>query len=575
MNVVDDALLSAARKPRQCPASCACSLATCRCTCARCAMSSAQLLADPRVVLPRHRMTRTARPPTSPSSTRCCAPALECLRRDLMSQATIEELNRTVGGLDKDLKLLLTQGAAEAAPRTRDGANELQQLLQQTIEHLRCGHRRTAGAGEERRAGALAASAARRRHAVPHARPPAAPGAWRRCAARAGDHQRNSVRRSPRMPSATACCAARCARAPGARSACWRCCASVGRGASSQRDAHIGEILARKADRGHREQLRCLERPVHAHRFRAARARAWSPSASAASAWSALYIDVDQLHAINEKFGMHVGDAVLGAARRARARAPAAAGPSARASPATASRCCCRPQLDDAERFAESLREGAEQLGTLHGDSRLHVSISVGVALLERAARRAHARRSPPPRPPARRPRIAAATASRSTSRTMRASCGASPTSTSPSQLREAIDAGRLHSRCAAHPAVRRRRERAPALRAAAAHDRRGRPDHRARPLPVRRATATSSCRRSTAGWCNHVIDALKPHAELLAGAARSGSRSTSPASRSTTTAFGDFLLERIAGSGLDPELFCFEITENATVASISRAPRR
>ena len=64
------------------------------------------------------------------------APALECLRRELISQATIEELTQTVGGLDKDLNLLLTQGALESAAETPDGANELQQLLQQTIEHL-------------------------------------------------------------------------------------------------------------------------------------------------------------------------------------------------------------------------------------------------------------------------------------------------------------------------------------------------------------------------------------------------------------------------------------------------------
>src|SRR5205823_4274787 len=35
---------------------------------------------------------------------------------------------------------------------------------------------------------------------------------------------------------------------------------------------------------------------------------------------------------------------------------------------------------------------------------------------------------------------------------------------------------------------------------------------------------------------------------------------------------FSDFLVERVAGSGLDPELFCFELTENATVLSLARA---
>ena len=35
-------------------------------------------------------------------------PAVECLRRELISGARIEELTHTVGGLDKDLNLLLT-----------------------------------------------------------------------------------------------------------------------------------------------------------------------------------------------------------------------------------------------------------------------------------------------------------------------------------------------------------------------------------------------------------------------------------------------------------------------------------
>jgi len=64
------------------------------------------------------------------------APVLECLRRELIAHATIEELNQTVGSLDKDLNLLLMQGTGEPAAATADGANELQQLLQQTIEHL-------------------------------------------------------------------------------------------------------------------------------------------------------------------------------------------------------------------------------------------------------------------------------------------------------------------------------------------------------------------------------------------------------------------------------------------------------
>src|SRR5262245_39907188 len=42
--------------------------------------------------------------------------------------------------------------------------------------------------------------------------------------------------------------------------------------------------------------------------------------------------------------------------------------------------------LEDAAHFAESLREGAEKLGSAHGESRAHVSLSIGVAPLDTEA---------------------------------------------------------------------------------------------------------------------------------------------------------------------------------------------
>src|SRR5262252_1746664 len=57
------------------------------------------------------------------------APAVECLRRELIARATIDELTHTVGGLDKDLNLLLTQEHAELS--NAEAGADLQQLLQQ------------------------------------------------------------------------------------------------------------------------------------------------------------------------------------------------------------------------------------------------------------------------------------------------------------------------------------------------------------------------------------------------------------------------------------------------------------
>jgi len=63
-------------------------------------------------------------------------PALECLRRELLAMHTIEELKAAIGELDEDLDLLLADAAdANMAP---DGADELKNLLQRMVGHLKC-----------------------------------------------------------------------------------------------------------------------------------------------------------------------------------------------------------------------------------------------------------------------------------------------------------------------------------------------------------------------------------------------------------------------------------------------------
>src|SRR5262249_61455364 len=63
-------------------------------------------------------------------------PVLECLRRDLLSRAAIDQLNRTVTARDRDLELLLADGSGDRP--AGDGADELKGILQQAIEHVGC-----------------------------------------------------------------------------------------------------------------------------------------------------------------------------------------------------------------------------------------------------------------------------------------------------------------------------------------------------------------------------------------------------------------------------------------------------
>jgi EAL domain-containing protein (putative c-di-GMP-specific phosphodiesterase class I) len=69
----------------------------------------------------------------------------------------------------------------------------------------------------------------------------------------------------------------------------------------------------------------------------------------------------------------------------------------------------------------------------------------------------------------------------------------------------------------------------------------------------------------------DRAISLLKPQADFLASRPVGFAINFSGQSLSDDT-FGDFLLERLTTCGLDPAIFCFELTENATVANIARA---
>ncbi|MGB9330788.1 MAG: EAL domain-containing protein [Steroidobacteraceae bacterium] len=491
------------------------------------------------------------------------SPVLECLRRDLIMQATIEELNQTVGGLDKDLNLLLTQGAAEPAAALADGANELQQILQQTIEHLHAATGallvpeknvtlvRSGGGGtpdtqflmRAHRKLLTLAQGQREPVVCNEIQSAAAPDAF---------------------PYRVLCCPLRS-----------RAGRSIGvlvllrEGAAeefSPRDAHIGEILARKAIGVIESSYDALSGLYTRMAFER-RVRAALTDRKSGQPWSALYIDVDQLHAINEKSGMHVGDAVLGQlGELVRQRLP----PGAFGARNSGDRflVLLPAQMSDAERFAESLREGAERLSLLQADNRAPVSISVGVAPLAAADELAHvfaaAETACKLAKERGRNRVEIYQQNDVSSARRFADIGIADT------LRAAIDEGRLHLDAqlilpfAAAESARPHYELLLRMK-----DEKGRT---VGPDSFLSAATRYQLMPMIDRWVvNHVIDALKPRAGVLEGRALGFAINVSGQSLNDE-AFGDFLLERVSGSGLDPELLCFEITENATVANLARA---
>lgn len=489
-------------------------------------------------------------------------PVLECLRRDLLSRAAIDQLNRTVTSRDRDLELLLADGAADRP--AGDGADELKGVLQQAIEHVGCST--VALVVPDKSIALLRGKTQRPADTQLVAR------AHRQLLSMA------QIRREPviinkltpnstlgTLPYKILSCALR---SGGGKTmgvlALFR--EDVGE-PFGDREARLAEILARKAvgliESSYDALSGLYTRPAFEQRVRAV-----VGDSKSSKHWTALYIDADQLHVINDSFGMHVGDSVLGQLGDViRCRLP----PGAFASRISGDRFAVLlpTQLDEAEKFAETLREGVEQLGTTLAESRLHVSISIGVALLDTGAGELmHSL-------------AAAETACKAAKDRGRNRVEVYKTNdvslvrrfadiNIAGQLRAAIDAGRLQLysqlilpfACAESP----RPHFELLLRMLEDDGRTVGPDR------FLSAANRYQLMPEIDRWViNQAIELLKPQAELLARQAVSFAINFSGQSLNDEE-FVDFLLERVGSSGIDPAVFCFELTENATIANIARA---
>ena len=489
------------------------------------------------------------------------APAVECLRRELIARAAIDDLNRTVGGLDKDLNLLLTQDHAEL-PSAEAGAGDLQQLLQQTIEHLRA----STGALLVPEKNVMLVRSA-------DARPPDTQF-WMRAHRRLlplAQAQREplilnetqSIDAPEAFPVRVLCCSlrSRTGRTIGLLALLREALAEP----FGARDAHVGEILARKAIaaiESHYDPLSGLHtRPAFERRMKTVVAEVRT------APWSALYIDVDQLHAINENSGMHVGDALLGQlGELIRQRLPPG-GFGARIS-GDRFAVMLPARVQDAEAFAEALREGTERLAMVSTEARLPVSISAGVAAVDAQASElaqvlAPAETACKAAKDRGRNRVEVYQPSDASIVRRHADIGMA------GQLREAIDSGRLHLDAqlilpfAASDCARPHYELL--LRMT------GEDGHTVGPDSFLSAATRYQLMPVIDRWVMaHVIEALQPRARILEGKALGFAINFSGQSLNDDT-FADHLVKSIGASGLDPELFCFELTENATVANLAR----
>src|SRR5207244_9496322 len=321
----------------------------------------------------------------------------------------------------------------------------------------------------------------------------------------------------------------------------------------TERDARLAGILARKAvgiiEISYDALCGLYNRPAFERRL-------WLvvPATRGLRHWTALYIDVDRLHIINDSFGMHVGDSVLGKlGELIRLRLP----PGALAARISGDRFAVAlpTELDTAAQFAEALREGAEQLRTSHDGSRLDVSLSIGVATLDTAAGELmHSL-------------AAAETACKAAKDRGRNRVEVYKSQdvslvrrfadiNIAGQLRAAIDAGRLQLysqliipfACAESP----RPHFELLLRMLDEDGRTIGPDR------FLSAANRYQLMPEIDRWViNQAIELLKPQAALLAGQAVTFAINFSGQSLNDEE-FVDFVTERIRSSGIDPAVFCF-----------------
>src|SRR5580704_10770959 len=490
-------------------------------------------------------------------------PALECLRRDLLARAAIFDLGHRVNSLDKDLELLLADPVTKGET-AGDDSDELKGILQQANDYLRC---------------VMSALFVPDKGIVlirsTTGKPPDSQMVTR-------THRQllsmAQIRREPVIINQLA--------ANGAAGAVpYRILSCPLKHASGRatgvlalfrdetadefvdRDARLGDVLARKAASVIESSFDAMSglytRQAFEHRVRSV-----VTEPNRATSWSALYIDSDQLHVINDNFGMHVGDGIISQiGELLRRRLPRGAFAARISGDRFA--VLLPTALEDAAQFAESLREGAEQLGALRGDARLHVSISIGVAPLERGARELmHCL-------------AAAETACKAAKDRGRNRVAVyEPNDASivrrftdiniASRLREAIEADRL------------RFDAQLILPFGTAEHSRPHYELLLRMIDEDGMTVGPDRFLSAANryqlmptidrWVvQKAITLLQPHAQLLASQPCVFAINFSGQSLNDDS-FGDFLLEQIESSGLNPAIFCFELTENATVASIARA---
>jgi diguanylate cyclase (GGDEF)-like protein len=490
-------------------------------------------------------------------------PAIECLRTQLVMQSSLLRLHRSLSARDKDVELLLSVADSEPAA-DGDRAEDLRTLLHNATRHMDC----LLGAliVPEKSIAIMATPEGRAADSSVLAR-------THRQLLQLVQTRREAVvinrvgTAAEQLPYRILCCPVR---HPGGRVTGVLALFRREDGAEFQpRDARLIELVARRATARIEASYDSLTGLLTRHAFdQAASQRMAEPGRP--KEWCALYVDCDQLHVINDNFGMHTGDGVLTQiGELVRGRMP----PGALGARISGDRFGIAVPLGvfQASECAEQLRRAAEQIGATHTSARLHTSITIGVAAIEGPGGDglAHAFAAAE----------SACKAGKDRGRNRVEVHEDTDVSlirrftdiTTSTDLRDAIADGRLRLDAQLIQPL------GPPVAGAVPHYELllrmiGAQGETLGPERFMSAAQRYQMMPTIDRWVfEQAVAKLKPHAALLAAGGVVFSINFSGQSLNDPS-FSEFLLAGIEGCGIAPRAFCFELTESEAVASIARA---
>jgi len=296
-------------------------------------------------------------------------PALELLRRDLLARADIDLLHESLTARDKDLELLLSVTGSHPAG---SGSDDLQSMLANAASHLKCvlagivvPDKGLVLAHPDSDDASILTRTQKQLLAITQTRRD--PLVINRIATQAGQVA---------IPYRILACPLR--QGSGRTSGVLALFRRLEAPEFVGRDVHLADLVAHKIaasiETSYDTMSGLLTRAALEQRVRLM----FSESGASLQRWSLLYVDIDELHVINENFGMHVGDqAITQIGDLLRKHLPA----NSVAARISGDRFAVvmRSELDEAAMFGEGLREGVTRLSTAGVNARFRLSISLGV----------------------------------------------------------------------------------------------------------------------------------------------------------------------------------------------------